>query len=236
MDIRNDPLGVPNIYMHRDPQRPYVSVALPDGGRRFEFMIFEDETEEQVTTPERMAELLAKVLPATGTSAASTSSASVFKHPQRPHRRALEDRPHHAGRRRRAHHARVVQGQGYNTGMRDATNLAWKLASMPSMARAATRSSKPTSRKRLLHKAMIDLSVTGRAHLLAAQRLPGRPARRDDLVLNYIPPAQALLHGDALGPMPFLRERPGGGEKCAARTRRWAACSSSPRCATALAK
>ena len=52
VDIRNDPLGVPNIYMHSDPQRPYVSVALPDGVRRFEFMIFEDETEEHGRVPQ----------------------------------------------------------------------------------------------------------------------------------------------------------------------------------------
>src|SRR5690606_16847659 len=63
VDVRNDPLGVPNIYMHCDPSRPYVSVALPDSIRRFEFMIFESETEEEMTQPHNMAMLMAKVLP-----------------------------------------------------------------------------------------------------------------------------------------------------------------------------
>jgi hypothetical protein len=49
-----------------------------------------------------------------------------------------------------------------------------------------------------------------RAHLLAAQRLPGRPARRDDLGAQLHPAGQALLHGDALQADALLRERPGG--------------------------
>lgn len=127
VDIRNDPLGVPNIYMHSDPQRPYVSVALPDGVRRFEFMIFEDETEEQVTTPERMAELLAKVLPAhVDISRLDFIRKRVYTHNARIAERWKIGRIMLAGDA--AHIMPVWQGQGYNTGMRDATNLAWKLA------------------------------------------------------------------------------------------------------------
>ena len=34
VDVRNDPLGTPHIDMHCDPERPYVSAALPHGIRR----------------------------------------------------------------------------------------------------------------------------------------------------------------------------------------------------------
>lgn len=37
VDIANNPLGTPNVYLCCDPVRPYVSAALPHGVRRFEF-------------------------------------------------------------------------------------------------------------------------------------------------------------------------------------------------------
>ena len=48
IDVRNDPLGTPNAYLGADPVRPFVSIGLPHGVRRFEFMIFDHETDEQV--------------------------------------------------------------------------------------------------------------------------------------------------------------------------------------------
>ena len=45
VDVRNDPLGTPNAYLGADPVRPFVSIGLPHGVRRFEFMIFDDETD-----------------------------------------------------------------------------------------------------------------------------------------------------------------------------------------------
>ena len=51
IDIRNDPLGTPNAYLGADPERPFVSIGLPHGIRRFEFMVFDHETDEQVADP-----------------------------------------------------------------------------------------------------------------------------------------------------------------------------------------
>ena len=48
IDVRNDPLGTPNAYLGADPVRPFVSIGLPHGVRRFEFMIFDHETDEEV--------------------------------------------------------------------------------------------------------------------------------------------------------------------------------------------
>ena len=41
VDIANDPLATPHIYLCCDPVRPYVSAALPHGIRRFEFMVMQ---------------------------------------------------------------------------------------------------------------------------------------------------------------------------------------------------
>ena len=37
IDLRNDPLGSPNVTVGADPSRPFVSVSLAHGVRRFEF-------------------------------------------------------------------------------------------------------------------------------------------------------------------------------------------------------
>lgn len=51
IDIDNDPLATPHIYLYCDPVRPYVSAALPHGIRRFEFMVMSGETQEELSKP-----------------------------------------------------------------------------------------------------------------------------------------------------------------------------------------
>ena len=63
IDVRNDPLGTPNAYLGADPIRPFVSIGLPHGVRRFEFMIFDQETDEQVADPLFVHQLLARHVP-----------------------------------------------------------------------------------------------------------------------------------------------------------------------------
>ena len=62
VDVRNDPVGTPHIYLVCDNERPYVSAALPHGIRRFEFMVMPDETEEELSKPENLAKLMSKVV------------------------------------------------------------------------------------------------------------------------------------------------------------------------------
>lgn len=51
IDIDNDPLATPHIYLCCDPVRPYVSAALSHGIRRFEFMVMSGETQEELSKP-----------------------------------------------------------------------------------------------------------------------------------------------------------------------------------------
>ena len=51
VDIANDPLGHPNSEVGADPARPYASISIAHGIRRFEFMIHADETDEQAEKP-----------------------------------------------------------------------------------------------------------------------------------------------------------------------------------------
>ena len=124
VDVRNDPLGTPHVYMHCDPERPYVSAALPHGIRRFEFMVMPGETEEELRQPENLAKLMRKVV--ADPARVDYIRQRVYTHNARLATSFRAGRVLLAGDA--AHIMPVWQGQGYNSGMRDASNLAWKVA------------------------------------------------------------------------------------------------------------
>ncbi|WP_321925744.1 bifunctional 3-(3-hydroxy-phenyl)propionate/3-hydroxycinnamic acid hydroxylase [Paraburkholderia guartelaensis] len=124
VDVRNDPIGSPHIYMHCDHLRPYVSAALPHGIRRFEFMVMPGETEEELSKPENMAALIRKVV--ADPDKVDYIRKRVYTHNARLAETFRVDRVLLAGDA--AHIMPVWQGQGYNSGIRDANNLGWKLA------------------------------------------------------------------------------------------------------------
>ncbi|NIE68050.1 bifunctional 3-(3-hydroxy-phenyl)propionate/3-hydroxycinnamic acid hydroxylase [Burkholderia sp. Ax-1719] len=124
VDVRNDPIGSPHIYMHCDHERPYVSAALPHGIRRFEFMVMPGETEEELSKPDNLAALIRKVV--ADPDKVNTIRKRVYTHNARLAETFRVDRILLAGDA--AHIMPVWQGQGYNSGIRDANNLGWKLA------------------------------------------------------------------------------------------------------------
>lgn len=123
VDVRNDPLGFPNVYLGADPARPYVSIGLPHGVRRFEFMLFDDEPNERVEDNAFVTQLLNQHLPE-GTEL-DIIRRRVFTHHGRVASDFRKGNVMIAGDA--AHLMPVWMGQGFNSGVRDATNLAWKL-------------------------------------------------------------------------------------------------------------
>lgn len=124
VDVRNDPIGTPHVYLHCEAERPYVSAALPHGIRRFEFMVMPGETEEELSKPENLAKLMEKVV--SDPDKVDYIRKRVYTHNARLAKTFRSDRVLLAGDA--AHIMPVWQGQGYNSGLRDASNLAWKLA------------------------------------------------------------------------------------------------------------
>lgn len=105
--------------------RPAVSVPAPNGGRRYEFMLRDREERERILAPEMLSELL------------------------RPHREYDESKilrktiyTFHARLAERFRDSRILllgdaahltppfAGQGMNAGLRDAHNVAWKIAAI----------------------------------------------------------------------------------------------------------
>lgn len=198
VDIANDPLATPHIYLCCDPVRPYVSAALPHGIRRFEFMVMPGETQEELSQPENMAKLLSKVLP--NTENIDVIRNRVYTHNARIASRFQEGRVLLAGDA--AHIMPVWQGQGYNSGMRDALNLSWKLALVVKNKVAAKVLSSYQEERHDHAKAMIDLSVTAGHVLAPPKKWQGTARDAISYVLNYIKPVKQYLLEMRFKPMP----------------------------------
>lgn len=202
IDIANDPLATPHVYLCCDPVRPYVSAALPHGIRRFEFMVMPGETEAQLSEPHKMRQLLSKVLP--NPDNVELIRQRVYTHNARIAERFRVDRVLLAGDA--AHIMPVWQGQGYNSGMRDAFNLAWKLALVVNGKAGEALLDSYQQERRDHAKAMIDLSVTAGNVLAPPKRWHG--AVRDGIswLLNYLPPVKRYFLEMRFKPMPQYRD------------------------------
>ncbi|MDZ3991366.1 bifunctional 3-(3-hydroxy-phenyl)propionate/3-hydroxycinnamic acid hydroxylase [Pseudomonas sp. Teo4] len=198
IDIANDPLGTPNVYLCCDPVRPYVSAALPHGVRRFEFMVMPGETEEELGKPENMRKLLAKVLP--DPDRVELIRKRVYTHNARLAGQFRVKRVLLAGDA--AHIMPVWQGQGYNSGMRDASNLGWKLALVAKGLAGEALLDTYEQERRDHAKAMIDLSVLAGHVLAPPKRWQG--ALRDGVswALNYLPAVKRYFLEMRFKPMP----------------------------------
>lgn len=198
IDIDNDPLATPHIYLCCDPVRPYVSAALPHGIRRFEFMVMPGETQEELSKPENISKLLSKVLP--NTENVDVIRQRVYTHNARIADKFRADRILLAGDA--AHIMPVWQGQGYNSGMRDAFNLGWKMALVvKGVAGPELLDSYQIERKDHA-KAMIDLSVMAGNVLAPPKKWHGFVRDSISYVLNYIKPIKQYLLEMRFKPMP----------------------------------
>ncbi len=155
VDCANDPLGHPNSEVGADPKRPYVSISIAHGIRRFEFMIHGDESDEEADDPVFVRRMLGQMVP-------DPERVDIIRHRVYTHHSRIAG----AFRKGRlmiagdaAHLMPVWQGQGYNSGIRDAANLGWKLAAVVNgQAEDALLDTYDVERRKHA-RAMIDLST-----------------------------------------------------------------------------
>jgi 3-(3-hydroxy-phenyl)propionate hydroxylase len=107
-----------------NPARPCLSLPGPDATRRFEFMLHDGETEPEVTS----SEFTSKLLTQHGEENTPLRRSRVYTFHARMADRWREGRIFLVGDA--AHLAPPFAGQGMNSGIRDAHNLAWKLAAV----------------------------------------------------------------------------------------------------------
>jgi 3-(3-hydroxy-phenyl)propionate hydroxylase len=201
IDCANDPLDAPYTALHCDPRRPYVCAHLPDDHRRWEFMLFPGEDADQMLAPDRVADLLRHHV--SDPSVVDVIRARVYTHHSRIAARFVEGRVALAGDA--AHLMPPWAGQGMNTGIRDVTNLCWKLAAI--VTGQADRSLLATyDQERRPHaKAMIDLSTTLGRILSPTRRSVARARDWFLRAASVTPPVKRWVLEMRFKPIPHYR-------------------------------
>ncbi|MGN7860898.1 bifunctional 3-(3-hydroxy-phenyl)propionate/3-hydroxycinnamic acid hydroxylase [Microbacterium sp. 22303] len=202
VDIRDDPLGHPGAYVGADPRRPYASISIPHGIRRFEFMIKKGETAADAERDEFIEELLAPFIPRG--SRVDIIRRRVYAHQSRIAERFREGRVFLVGDA--AHLMPVWQGQGYNSGLRDSFNLAWKLA-MVVRGQADQRLLDTYDLERRDHvKAMIQLSTWVGRVISVTNRFTAAARNVFLRTVSLVPRLKTYIVQMRFKPMPTIRE------------------------------
>jgi 3-(3-hydroxy-phenyl)propionate hydroxylase len=202
IDIADEPIGTPNVHFVLDDEFPHVVLALPHGVLRYEFMVPEGADEAAFESDANVHKLLARVLPPEVKP--NVIRRRVYMHHARIAPTFRKGRALLAGDA--AHLMPVWQGQGFNTGIRDASNLAWKLALVVKGRAGAALLDTYTQERHAHSGAMIDLSV-----LVGKIFVPSNPLLRvlRNVVgpwLSKLPSLRQYIAEMRFKPMPFFSE------------------------------
>lgn len=198
IDVENDPIGTPHAVFGGDPARGYATISLPHGIRRWEFTMKENEPESLADDDDFVFGLLQAHVP--DPQSLNIIRRRVYAHHARIASKFRVGRVFLAGDA--AHVMPVVAGQGWNSGIRDAMNLGWKLA-MTLQGKADDALLATYEEERRAHvKAMVELSVNMANLVTDRNRL--RTAVRDVAakVVERVPKLKAKVSSQGFKPMP----------------------------------
>ena len=198
IDVADDPLGNPHAIFGGDPTRPYASIRLPHGIRRWELGMLSAEEEAKAENLDYVLELLRPHVP-------DVSKLKIIRH------RLYNSNARIAGSFRSgrvflagdaAHVMPVNAGQGWNSGIRDAANLGWKLVHVVQGVCADGLLDTYDQERQAHVKAMLDLSVNMGRNI--ASRSKTRAVARDALatVANRIPQVKEWFTEQKFKPLP----------------------------------
>lgn len=167
VDVKNADVDAPYTALNCDPRRPNVCVYMPYGYRRWEFMVYPHEDEQAIAEPGSVRRLLQPYV--SDPARLEIVRARTYTHHSRVAERFVVGRVALIGDA--AHLSPPWIGQGLNAGLRDAGNLAWKLAGIV-QGRLAPAVLATYEQERQAHcKAMIDLADTFGALLMPTSRV-----------------------------------------------------------------
>lgn len=201
-DAESDPLDAPFTGLYCHPWRPYVSAQLPFGMRRWEFILRPGDSEEEFLTLAKMRELLRPTVP--DADSVNIVRSRIYTHHSRMAERFVKGRVCLIGDA--AHLMPPWAGQGMNTGIRDATNVAWKLAFMVQGRADASLIETYDSERRGHAKDMIELSNTLGKLLLPKRRWVSRTRDVFFQSVGRVPSIKQWILDMRFKPMPYYKD------------------------------
>lgn len=201
LDLENNENTTKHTEVFCDSRRPCITLPGPNRTRRFEFKLVGEETDAEMLAPEMVAHLLA-------THGADPKATLIRKTVYRFHARVAPrwsfGRVYLAGDA--AHLTPPFAGQGMNSGLRDAHNLAWKLATvLEGRASPALLATYETERKDHVWQ-MVDLALRMGRVMSPKTRLRGALTRAGFYALNIWPPARDYVAQMKYKPKPYFKE------------------------------
>jgi 3-(3-hydroxy-phenyl)propionate hydroxylase len=202
VDVRRAPEPIDHIEFWCDPSRPAPHMPAPGDRQRWEFKLRPGETREQMERPEVVQALLE---PWTRGAPVELERVAVYRFHARLADRFSVRRVFLAGDA--AHLTPPFAGQGLVAGLRDASNLAWKLAAVV-QGRAAADILESYSVERRPHAAAtIDLALLLGRMVMPANRPQAIAVHGLARMLELFPPTRRLfgeldikpVHGSAEG-------------------------------------
>lgn len=184
-----------------NPKRPTICLPGPDGKRRYEFMVHNNETDEQISTPEKVRELLSIFGP-------DADSPVVRRQVYTFHARMAD----HWRKGRvflggdAAHLTPPFAGQGMNSGVRDAHNLAWKLACVvkgelgPGLLDTYQKERAPHA------WSLIELAVNIGRVMMPTSAVQAFLVQSAFKLMRFIPPLHAYFAQMKYKPKPFYKD------------------------------
>lgn len=125
VDLESDPVGTREVTFFCNPKRPAVSLPVPGGKRRFEFLLLPNDSEEAMLSSNALRNFAAEH---GAKFEAPVERATIYTFHARVANTWRRGNIFLAGDA--AHLMPPFAGQGMNSGLRDASNLSWKLAAV----------------------------------------------------------------------------------------------------------
>lgn len=195
IDAKNPSQPIDHVEFLCDPRRPTPHMIAPGGRQRWEFMLRKGETREQM---EDLAEVSALLAPWGGAEAMEIERKAVYRFHARTAASFRRGRVFLAGDA--AHITPPFIGQGLVSGLRDAANLAWKLACVLQGGAASPLLDSYDVERRPHSRAMINLARLMGKLIMPRSSLAAFVSHGTMKLIRAVPKLRGLLEEQGIRP------------------------------------